>query len=93
MRAICAAVTIALLAAPASAQEKSIPKYGDTGKDKSPQEKEAEREAEKAYNKSLGNIPDKGPVDPWGGVRSENPPRAVAKDAPAKRAKAGGAAN
>jgi hypothetical protein len=93
MRAICAAVMIALVAAPAFAQEKSIPKYGDLAKDKSPQEKAAEREAERAYNKSLGNIPNQGSVDPWGSVRSENRPKAVAKDAPAKRARAGSTAN
>jgi hypothetical protein len=92
MRAVCAAVMIVLFAVPAYAQQKAVPRYGDTA-GKTPQEIAAEREAEKAYNKSLGNIPDKGPTDPWGNVRSDAAPKPVAKDAPAKRAKAGGTAN
>jgi hypothetical protein len=92
MRIFRAAAVIALLAGPAYAQSQSIPKYGEF-KDKSPQEISAEREAERAYTKSLGNIPEKGPADPWGTVRSDGAPKpaakAVVKDA--KRAKAGGA--
>jgi hypothetical protein len=74
MRVFGAAALIALLAGPAFAQ--SVPKYGDVDKAKSPQEIEQEHEADKAYQKSLGNIPDKGPSDPWGNVRSDNPPKA-----------------
>ena len=64
-------------------------------KGKKPQEITAEKEADKAYQKSLGRIPEqKGSSDPWGTVRSDSapkaaPPKAVAKDPPAKRAKAG----
>ena len=108
MRVFCAAVMIALLTGPAYAQSQSVPKYGEF-KDKSPQEIAAEREADKAYKKSLGNIPEKGPADPWGNVRSDSAPLAAektgekavaknavknaAKDAAPKRAKTGGAAN
>ena len=46
-----AAALIALLAGPAYAQSQSVPKYGEVPKDKSPQEKAAEQEAEKAQAK------------------------------------------
>ena len=92
MRIFCAAAVVALLAGPAYAQSQPVPRYGDL-KGKSPQEIAAEREAERAYHKSLGNIPEQKATDPWGTVRSDNAPKTVAKDPPAKRAKAGGAAN
>jgi len=93
MRVFYAAVAvIALLAAPAYAQ-KRMPEYGDL-KGKTPQEIAAEKEAERAYQKSLGNIPVQKETDPWGAVRSDNaPPKTVAKDPAAKRTKASGAAN
>ena len=87
MRVFAAAAMIAFLAGPAYAQSQSIPKYGDPDKEKSSQEIAAEREAEKAYKRSLGNIPNQGPTDPWGNVRSESAPKAAAKAAPAKRPK------
>jgi len=93
MKVFYAAAVIALLAGPAFAQSQAIPKYGDAPKTKSAQEIEAEKEAERAYKRSLGNIPEQKPSDPWGTVRSESAPKAVAKDPPAKRAKAGGTAN
>jgi hypothetical protein len=93
MKVFCAAAVIALLAGPAYAQSQSVPRYGDTAKTKSPQEIQAEQDAEKAYKRSLGNIPDQGPTDPWGNVRSESAPKAAAKAAPAKRSKTGNAAN
>jgi len=92
MRVFLAAVLIAALAGPAFAQD-AVPRYGESDKKKSPQEIAAEKEAAKAYEKSLGNIPDKGPTDPWGSVRSESAPKPVAKASPAKRAKAGNTAN
>ena len=91
MRVLLAGAMIALLAGPACAQSKSVPKYGETDKEKSATEKEADKEAEQAYKRSLGNIPDKGPSDPWGNVRSESTPKPVAKASPAKRAKTGNA--
>lgn len=94
MRVLRAAAVIALLTGPAYAQSQSVPKYGETDKPKSPQEIEAEREAEKAYQRSLGNIPDRsGSTDPWGNVRSDNAPKAAPKLAPAKRTKTGSTAN
>jgi len=93
MRVFLAVMMAALLAGPAYAQaEKPIPRYGDTAKEKSPQEKDAEKEAERAYQRSLGNIPNQGPTDPWGNVRSDGAPKPAAKTSPAKRAKVDGAA-
>ncbi len=60
MRVLCAAAMIGLLAGPAYAQQKSVPKYGDVTPDKSPNEIEQDRAAERAYKRSLGNIPDQG---------------------------------
>ena len=91
MRVLLAAAMIVLLAGPCYAQSKSVPRYGETDKEKSPLEKEADREAERAYKRSLGNIPDQGPTDPWGNVRSESTPKPVAKASQAKRAKTGNA--
>jgi hypothetical protein len=93
MRVFRAAAVITLLAGPAYAQSQHVPKYGEPAKTKSPTEIEAEKEAERAYQRSLGNIPDKGPTDPWGNVRSDSAPKPVAKAAPAKRTKAGNTAN
>ena len=80
MRVFLAAVMIASLAGPAFAQEKPIAKYGEQST-KSPQEIAAEKEADLAYKRSLGNIPDKGPTDPWGNVRSDAAPKPVTKAA------------
>jgi hypothetical protein len=103
MRVLLAAIVIAALAGPAFGQQKPITKYGETDAKKHPNEIQAEKEAEQAYQRSLGRIPEqKGSSDPWGSVRSDTapkadaskatPPKAVAKDPQAKRAKADGAA-
>ena len=85
MKILGAVAVIVLLAGPAYAQTQNVPKYGDVDKEKSPTEKEADKEAERAYRRSLGNIPEQKSADPWGAVRSDNaPPKAAAKTAPAK---------
>ena len=88
MRVFRAALVIAFLAAPAYGQQKSIPRYGEETKEKTPQEKEAEKAAEQAYKRSLGNIPDQGPTDPWGAVRgnSDAPKPSAAKTKKTKTA-------
>ena len=86
MRILFAAIMIAGLAGPAYAQEKAVPRYGET-EEKTPQEKQAERDAEKAYQRSLGNIPAKAANDPWGTVRSEPPPKPAAASPTAKKTK------
>ena len=91
MRIFRAVAMLALLSAPAYAQDDHVQRAGEQAAPKSPQEIEADRQAEKAYKKSLGNIPDQAPSDPWGNVRSESAPKAVAK-APRKRTKTGGTA-
>jgi hypothetical protein len=87
MRIFRAAAMIALLVGPAAtayAQSQApVPRYGED-KAKSPQQIEEEKEADKAYQKSLGNIPDKGPVDPWGNARSTDTPQAATKAAQVK---------
>jgi len=88
MRIILAAVTLALLASSASAQQKSIPKYGEVDKDKTAQEKAADKAAVDAYQRSLSNIPDKGPVDPWGVVRPTDSPKPTQTTAKPKKMKA-----
>jgi hypothetical protein len=108
MRILRAAAIIALLAGPAYAQsqDQHVPRYGETSTPKSPQQIESEKQADKAYKNSLGNIPDKGPTDPWGNARSADAPKQAAKPAtktaPAKpgintgsaaNSKAGNAAN
>jgi hypothetical protein len=101
MKVFRAAVVIALLAGPSYAQDANgiMPRYGDINKpDKTPQEKEADRAAERAYKNSLGNIPDKGgSSDPWGTVRVEPPkpaPKAAVKSSAVKpQTKTGATAN
>ena len=96
MRVLSAAAMIALLAGPAFAQSKTPGPPPPPAKTR--QEIEADRAAEKAYQNSLHSIPDQGPTDPWGNVRSDNAPKAAgkanAKTAPAKTpTKTGNTAN
>jgi hypothetical protein len=93
MRVFLAAAMIALLAGSAYGQSQRVPQYGEVDKDKTAQQKEADKEAERAYQRSLGNIPDKGSTDPWGGVRSDSAPKSASKAAPAKRTKTDNVAN
>jgi hypothetical protein len=81
-RILGAAAVISLLAGPAWAQ--SVPRYGEPDKEKSATEKAAERDAERAYKRSLGNIPEQKSTDPWGTVRSDNSAAKADKAAPAK---------
>jgi hypothetical protein len=76
------------LAGPAFGQEPApVQKYGEPDKEKSPTEKQADRDAERAYKRSLGNIPEQKAQDPWGNVRSDNSAKQDSK-APAKETKA-----
>jgi hypothetical protein len=82
MRVFCAALIIASLAGAAYAQEDNhIQRYGEKDKDKSQTEINADKAAARAYEKSLKNIPDQGPVDPWGNARSAEAPKPAAKTA------------
>jgi hypothetical protein len=73
MRVLLVAAMMVLLAEPAFAQD-HVQRYGEEEKEKSAQQKEADKAAQEAYKRSLGNIPDQGPTDPWGAVRSNGPP-------------------
>ena len=84
MRAVLALFMIASLAAPAFAQDNHVPRYGEADKEKTNSQKAADKAAAEAYQRSLGNIPEKGATDPWGAARSTEAP----KPAPTKSAKA-----
>ena len=88
VRAFIAAAIIAALTGPALAQQAPMPRYGDVAKEKTYNEKEQDKEAERAYQRSLGNVPEKGPVDPWGNARSVGEPKGDAKAAAKVDAKA-----
>ncbi|MGA7803053.1 hypothetical protein [Bradyrhizobium sp.] len=92
MRVLLAAAMMVSLAGPALAQD-HVQRYGEADKDKTPEQKAADKAAQDAYKRSLGNIPDQGPTDPWGVVRGSTsgttPPKvAVAKT---KKTKTGSA--
>jgi hypothetical protein len=90
VRAFIAAAAIAALAGPAlrpalAQQPAAVQRYGEKDKEKSSNELQMEKDAERAYKRSLDAVPEKGPVDPWGNARSVEPPKAAAKTAaPAK---------
>lgn len=92
MRILLVAAMVTLLVGPAYAQA-HMQQPGKQAAPKSRQQIEADREAEKAYRKSLGNIPDQGPSDPWGNMRGESPPKAVTSASPVERGKTGNRAN
>jgi hypothetical protein len=77
MKVFRAAALIGLLAGPAFAQapEAHVPGYGEADPDKTPSQIQQAKDAEKAYKNSLGNVPDQGPVDPWGNTRNVGEPR------------------
>jgi hypothetical protein len=85
MRAVLALIMITFLSAPAFAQvDNHVPRYGEEDKEKTNAQKAADKAAAEAYQRSLGNIPEKGTTDPWGAARSTEAP----KPAPTKAAKA-----
>lgn len=82
MKRVCLAMILALMAGQALAQEKPIQKYGEPDPDKTASEIDAEKRAERAYKRSLSNVPDsKAPTDPWGTVRGGEANKSAAKSA------------
>jgi hypothetical protein len=73
---------IALLAGPALAQGGPA-RYGEPDKTKTPAEIAAEKDAERAYRRSLSNVPEQKASDPWG-IARESAPANAAKASPAK---------
>jgi hypothetical protein len=85
MKMIGIVAVMALLAGPALAQTPNMQKYGDPDKVKTQADIAREKDADAAYKRSLGNIPEQKSTDPWGAVRSDSAaPKAAAKAAPAK---------
>ena len=82
MRVIRVAALIVLLSGPAFAQH--VQQAGEADKEKTPGQIQSEKQAKQAYERSLGNIPDKGATDPWGAVRNNDAPKATGKAASAK---------
>jgi hypothetical protein len=82
MRVIRVAAMILLLSGPAFAQQ--VQQAGEADKDKTPGQIQSEKRAKDAYEKSLGNIPDKGATDPWGVVRNNDGRKATGKAASTK---------
>jgi hypothetical protein len=87
MRVFLAIAIVAALAAPAFAQDNHVPKYGEEEKEKTASQKAADKAASDASKRSLGAIPDQGPTDPWGTVRSDTPKATVSKAAKTTKAK------
>ena len=78
-----AAVMLAVLAGPAYAQMPNLNLLQD-GPSKTPEEKAAEAERDRAYKETLKKIPDsKASNDPWGGMRSDPPKSSAAPKASA----------
>ncbi|MGA2055793.1 MAG: hypothetical protein ABSG88_10820 [Bradyrhizobium sp.] len=81
-----AALLTVLLTGPVLAQQAKPPPPQDPPK--SPSEIQAEKANDSAYKRSLGNIPDKPPADPWGGARATE--GTTTTTVPAKRTKTSG---
>lgn len=78
---------IALLAGQALAQmpQPHTQGPGEPDPEKTRSQIEAEKEAERAYRRSLGNIQEQKATDPWGIARGDNTaPKAAAKTPPPK---------
>jgi hypothetical protein len=86
IRVFCAVAMIAVLAGPGYAQN-AVQRYGEKDKDKTWGQMEQEKEAQRAYKRSLDNVPEKGPVDPWGNARNVGEPKGDAKAAAKAAAK------
>ena len=76
MRVFLAALMIILPAATAFAQDTHVPRYGEAPKEKTHSDIEDDKQAEKAYKRSLSNIPNQSSTDPWGTVRANDVPKA-----------------
>ncbi|MET4721692.1 hypothetical protein ABIF63_005798 [Bradyrhizobium japonicum] len=96
MRKIAVAVMFALIAQSAWAED-HVPMYGEESKAKTEAEKANDIRAERAYQRSLGNVPNQKAVDPWGAARGDEakkpatPAKPVAKHS--SKAKSGSTPN
>ncbi|MCA6120634.1 hypothetical protein J6500_01760 [Bradyrhizobium sp. WSM 1704] len=78
MRTIIAAVLMALIAGPVLAQD-HIQQYREEDKPKTEAQKAEDKRAERAYQRSLSNVPDQKQTDPWGIARPDNAPQAASR--------------
>lgn len=84
MHKFAIALVIALIAGPAFAQEDHVQKYREELPDKTPAQLNADKQAARAYQRSLNNVPDQKQADPWGIARGDDTakkPAAAAKPA------------
>ena len=78
MRKIAAALFTALIAGsaltvwPAFAQEEHMQKYREEPAEKTPAQLEADKQAARAYQRSLNAVPDQKQSDPWGIARGDD---------------------
>jgi len=94
MRIFPLVAVVAMLAGPAYAQDAPHVNLAPEVVTKSPEEKAADEERDKAYKESLRKIPDsKTSSDPWGGVRSADAPKTTAKSPAKPKTKTGSNAN
>jgi hypothetical protein len=91
MRVFGAAAIIALILAGPAYGQKGAP-AAPVDPPKSLNQIESEKAADSAYKRSLGNIPDQPPADPWGNARGSDAPKAATK-VQTKRTKTGDTAN
>jgi hypothetical protein len=85
MRVFRAVVMIAILAGPAGTAyaQAPVPRYGDL-KGKTPEQIDEEKRTDKAYQRSLGNIPEQAPADPWGNARGVDASKPATKTSQVK---------
>jgi hypothetical protein len=89
-----AAILTLLLAGPTYAQRGAPAAPAPASEPpKSPGQIEAEKSADQAYKKSLRNIPDQPPADPWGGARAVDGPGSSSSAQPKRTKASGGSSN
>jgi hypothetical protein len=94
MRIFPLVAIVAMLAGPAYAQDAPHVNLAPEVVTRSPEEKAADEERDKAYRESLRKIPDsKSSSDPWGGVRSADAPRTTVKSPAKPKTKTGSNVN
>jgi len=97
MRKIAIAAMFAVISVPALAQD-HVQMYGEEPKEKTAAQKADDVRAERAYQRSLNNVPQQKAVDPWGAARGDDASKKSATPAkPAvkhsSKAKSGSTAN
>jgi hypothetical protein len=83
MRILFALAVITALVSPAYGQ-KQTPQPAPGPPPKTQKQIEEDKAADRAYQKSLQNIPDQPAADPWGNARSTDAPKTTAKSKSSK---------